>query len=88
MSLYLSYLNKKFSIPNIWQIADLPIEKMDDEDYLNMLAGDIKLMYASQPKDVETLEAVVNTTNRIFDRLNKLEAMKKASNDDSSQNRI
>ena len=78
---YLSHLNTNLSLANIWQLADLNIEKMDDEEYLNLLVGDIKKMVASQPKDVETLEAVIKTSNRIYDRLDELEAMKKASNE-------
>ena len=70
----------RFSLPNIYQIADLPIEKMDDAEYLDILYCDINTMHAILPDDEEKIELIVETQTRILKRLNVLEK-KKAKNE-------
>ncbi len=66
----------RFSLPNIYQIADLPIEKMDDVEYLDILYSDINTMYATLPDEEEKIELIVETQSRILKRLNDLERKK------------
>ena len=60
-------------LPNIYQIADLPIERMDDIYYLQYLLNEIQKLYGNPTTNDELSKCVFCTRQRIYDRIDVLE---------------